>query len=155
MNTDQERVEGRFSGKHGEITDIVLQVFYEVYNELGGGFLESVYHAALSLALKQAGLRTASQVAVPVYFRGTVVGEFRADLVINESVLVELKALQTLERVHEAQVLHYLRATVLEVGLLLNFGPKPQFKRFLLDNDKKKIRVHPWSSVVRSSEGAA
>ena len=110
MNTDQERVEGRFSGKHGEITDLMLQVFYEVYNELGGGFLESVYHAALAMALKQAGLSVVSQAAVPVYFRGTVVGEFQADLIVNESVLLELKALQASERVHEAQVLSLLKS---------------------------------------------
>jgi GxxExxY protein len=153
MNTDQERSSGRFSGKHGEITDRVLRVFYEVYNELGGGFLESVYHTAFALALKEVGLLVTSQVAVPVYFRGVMVGDFRADLVINGSVLLELKALQSLDRTHEAQVIHYLRATPLEVALLFNFGPKPQFKRFLLDNEQKKIRVHPCESVVGSLEG--
>jgi GxxExxY protein len=153
MNTDQGRTAGSFSGKHKEITDLVLGVFYEVYNELGGGFLESVYHAALALALKQAGLQVKSQVAVPVYFRGIAVGDFRADLIVNEVVLLELKAVQALERAHEAQMLHYLRATPIEVGLLLNFGTKPQFKRFLLDNDQKKIRVHPCESVVKFSEG--
>ena len=152
MNTDQVRGDGRFNGKHGEITDLVLRVFYEVYNELGSGFLESVYHAAFALALKQVGLQVISQVAVPVYFRGVVVGDFRADLVINGAVFLELKALQSLERVHEAQVIHYLRATPLEVGLLFNFGPKPQFKRFLLDNQQKQIRVHPCESVVMPLE---
>jgi GxxExxY protein len=155
MNTDQRHVEGRFSGKHGEITDLVLRVFYEVYNELGGGFLESVYHVAFALALKQVGLKVNSQVAVPVYFRGVVVGDFRADLIINDAVLLELKAAQTLERAHEAQILHYLRATPLEVGLLLNFGPKPQFRRFLLDSQQKQIRVHPCESVVGPSTGVA
>jgi GxxExxY protein len=128
----------------------VLKVFYDVYNELGGGFLESVYHSALALALAEAGLLVASQVAVPVHFRGHVIGDFRADLIVNGEVLLELKALQTLDRNHEAQVLHYLRATSIEVALLLNFGPKPQFKRILLDNDQKKIREYPCESVVSS-----
>ena len=154
MNTDQKREEGRFRGKHDQITESVLRVFYEVYNELGGGFLESVYHVAFALALKQSGLQIESQVAVPVSFRGIVVGDFRADLIVNGAVLLELKALQALERAHEAQILHYLRATPLEVGLLFNFGPKPQFRRFLLDNSEKKIRVHPCESVVSFKEGA-
>jgi GxxExxY protein len=131
----------------------VIRVFYEVYNELGGGFLESGYHAAFALALKQAGLQVTSQVAVPVYFRGIIVGDFRADLIVNASVLLELKAMQAFERAHEAQILHYLKATTLEVGLLFNFGPKPQFKRFVLDNQQKQIRVHPCESVVDCSEG--
>jgi GxxExxY protein len=150
MNTDLERGQGRFSGKHGVVTDLVLRVFYDVYNELGGGFLESVYHAAFGMALEEAGLHVASQAAVPVYFRGVVVGDFKADLIVNDAVLLELKAVQALERIHEAQILHYLRATSLEVGLLFNFGPKPQFKRFLLDNQQKQIRVHPCKSVVGS-----
>ena len=150
MNTDQKSERGRFTGKHAEVTDLVLKVFYEVYNELGSGFLESVYHAALALALRQSGLQVASQVPVPVHFRGHVVGDFRADLIVNRDVLLELKALQALDRIHEAQVLNYLQATSIEVALLLNFGPKPQFKRFLLDNHQKRIRVHPCLSVVES-----
>jgi GxxExxY protein len=148
MNTDQELERAAFIGKHTEVTERVLKVFYDVYNELGNGFLESVYHSAFALALKQSGLRVMSQLAIPVYFRGHIVGDFRADLVVNGVVLLELKALQTLDRIHEAQVLNYLQATSMEVALLLNFGPKPQFKRFLLDNQKKKIRVHPCESVV-------
>lgn len=144
----------RFGGLHADVTDLILKVFYEVYNELGGGFLESVYHKAFAIALRQAGLAVSDEVAVPVYFRGTMVGDFRADLIVNGKVLLELKAQQALERNHEAQVLNYLKATRIEVALLLNFGPKPQFKRFLLDNQQKKIRVHPCESVVGSLEGA-
>jgi GxxExxY protein len=150
MNTDQISERKSFAGKHGDVTAVVLKVFYDVYNELGGGFLESVYHLALNIALKQSGLRVMSEVAVPVYFRGEVVGDFRADLIVNGDVLLELKAAQALDRIHEAQVLNYLRATQIEVAILLNFGPKPQFKRFLLDNHQKKIRVHPCESAVES-----
>jgi len=154
MGTDQKLVRDTFSGKHSDTTDRVLKVFYEVYNELGGGFLESVYHSALMIALAEDGLSVASQVAVPVYFRGRIVGDFRADLIVNDEVLLELKATQILDRVHEAQALHYLKATKIEVALLLNFGPKPQFKRLLLDNDQKKIREYPCESVVSSLGGA-
>ena len=150
MNTDQKLVKDPFAGRHSETTDRVLTAFYEVYNELGSGFLESVYHSALMVALAEQGLDVASQVMVPVYFRGRTVGEFRADIIVNNKVLLELKAAQMLDRVHEAQVLNYLKATSIEVALLLNFGPKPNFRRILLDNDQKKIRVNPRSSAVSS-----
>jgi len=137
-----------FRGLHAEITEKVIGVFFEVYNELGGGFLERLYQHALRIALMQAGLRVAVEVPVPVYFRGEVVGNFRADLMANDCVLVELKAVAAFDRAHDGQVLHYLRATSLEVGLLLNFGPRAQFRRFILENDKKKIRVVPCESAV-------
>jgi GxxExxY protein len=89
------------------------------------------------------------EVPVPVYFRGQDVGQFKADLVVDGSVLIELKAVQNLDRTHEAQIMNYLRATELEVGLLLNFGsPKPRFRRIVLDNSNKKIRVYPRTSAV-------
>jgi GxxExxY protein len=163
MNTDLEQATTqvghgpqtrRFGGLNADVTDIVLRVFYEVYNELGGGFLESVYHKAFAIALRQAGLAVSVEVAVPVYFRGAVVGDFRADLTVNECVLLELKAVSTLDRVHEGQILNYLRATNFETGLLLNFGPKPQFKRLVLEKENKKIRVYPRSSAVGSLEGS-
>jgi GxxExxY protein len=137
-----------FRGLHSEVTEKVLGIFFEVYNELGGGFLESVYQEALRIALIQDGLRAAVEVSVPVYFRGEIVGNFRADLVVNDCVLLELKAISAFDREHEGQILHYLRAMNLEVGLLLNFGPRPQFKRFILENDKKKIRAIPREFVV-------
>jgi GxxExxY protein len=154
MNTDRTQETGHFKGKHGEITDLVLGVFYDVYNELGGGFLESVYQSAFALALRQSGLQVMSQVDLPVHFRGQVVGDFRADLIVNGVVLLELKVAQSLDRIHEAQVLNYLRATSIEVALLVNFGPRPQFKRFLLDNQQNKIRLHPCESVVESLEAS-
>lgn len=123
-------------------------MFFEVYNELGGGFVESVYQQALKIALGQAGFKVATEVPVPVRFRGRTIGNFRADLVVDGCVLVELKAVSGFDRSYESQVLNYLRATNLEVGLLLNFGPRAQFKRFILENEKKKIRVHPCASAV-------
>jgi len=109
MNTDQVRgtdpdngssTPARFGGLHADVTDVVLKVFYEVYNELGGGFLESVYHKALAIALRQAGLAVLVQVAVPVTFRGENVGDFLADLTVNECVLLELKAVSALDKAH-------------------------------------------------------
>jgi GxxExxY protein len=133
--------------KHGEITEKVIGVFFDVYNELGPGFLESVYHNAMVIALRQAGLQVESEVAVPVLFRGENVGDYRADLLVEGKVIVELKAIRVLESAHEAQLHHYLRATDVEVGLLLNFGARPQFRRLAFDNSGKRTTY----SVARSS----
>jgi GxxExxY protein len=129
--------------KERDLTARVIGVFYEVYNELGHGFLESVYEGALEIGLRQAGLGVSRQSLIEVRFRGIVVGEFRADLIVEGRVLVELKAAKSIDPAHEAQVLNYLRATPIEVGLLLNFGPKPEFKRFAYDNTRKQIGVDP------------
>ncbi|MFI5089363.1 MAG: GxxExxY protein [Terriglobales bacterium] len=134
--------------KHAELTDKIIGVYYDVYNELGHGFLESVYEESMAMALREAGLQAERQVAVPVLFRGHQVGDFRADLLVGHKILLELKAARTLDRSHEAQLLHYLRATEIEIGLLLNFGEKPQFRRLLFDNERKKIRTHPCESVA-------
>lgn len=136
--------------KHAALTEKIIGVFYDVYNELGYGFLESVYEVSLALALAQAGLVVERQVAIPVWFRGQKVGEFRADLRVNQTVLLELKCSRVLDVAHEAQLLHYLRATEVEVGLLLNFGEKPQFKRLIFDNARKRIRVNPCESVAEA-----
>jgi GxxExxY protein len=122
-----------------------------VYNELGHGFLESTYAEAMVVALKESGLTAAREVPVPVWFRGNKVGQYFADLLVNNAVLLELKAARTLDRAHEAQLLHYLRATEIEVGLLLNFGIRPQFQRLLFDNERKKIRANPCESVAKVS----
>ena len=124
--------------KHGSITDQILRVFYDVYNELGHGFLESVYHRSLALALESIGLNIASKVAIPVWFRGNKVGRFEADILVEGCVLLELKAVRALDSSHRAQLLNYLRATDIEVGLLLNFGERPEFKRLVFENLKKK-----------------
>ena len=132
MNTDL---------KHGSITDQILRVFYEVYNELGHGFLESVYHRALVLALKSKGLKVCSRVAIPVWFRGQQVGQFEADVLVENCVLLELKAARMLDSTHRAQLMNYLKATEIEVGLLLNFGERPEFKRVVFDNLKKQRAI--------------
>lgn len=126
---------------HKHLTQRIIGVFYEVYNELGCGFLESVYEEAVALAIRQAGLNVQKQFPVNVRFRGSVVGEFRADLLVENSVFVELKAARCLDTAHEAQLLNYLRATEIEVGLLLNFGPKPEFKRLVYENSRKNERA--------------
>jgi GxxExxY protein len=129
--------------EHRELTEGFLGAFFGVYNDLGYGFLESVYGRAMSIALTERGLIAKAQVPLDVIFRGRHVGTFRADLLVNAVVIVELKAARALDPAHEAQLLNYLRATELEVGLLLNFGPKPTFKRVAYSNARKQIRVHP------------
>jgi GxxExxY protein len=107
---------------------------------MGFGCLESVYRKAMRFALMDKGLTAEEEVAVAVLFRGRNVGDFKADLLVNGLVLVELKTAEHLAPAHEAQVLNYLRATSLELGLLMNFGPKPQVRRLLLDNSRKQYR---------------
>ena len=138
--------------KHSELTDKIIGVFYDVYNELGYGFLESTYAEALAMALDESGLSVAREVPVPVWFRGKKVGQYFADVLVDDVVMLELKAARTLESAHEAQLLHYLRATNVEVGLLLNFGMRPQFRRLLFDNERKKTRENPCESVAKVSE---
>jgi GxxExxY protein len=143
MNTDERQVHG----KHDDLTQRIIGVFYDVYNELGYGFLECVYREAMRLVLGQTGLTVACEVPVPVEFRGTIVGIFRADLVVNDAVLIELKTCEALAREHESQTLHYLKATQIEVALLMNFGPTPKFKRLIMDNELKKSKEKSVESV--------
>jgi GxxExxY protein len=135
--------------KYSEVTEKIIGTFYDVYNELGYGFLESVYEESLVIALRQAGLMVNRQVSVPVWFRNHKVGEFRADVTVENCVLLELKCAKGLDPAHEAQILHYLKSTDIEVGLLLNFGLKPQFRRLLFDNERKKIRENSCKSVAK------
>src|SRR4030065_2260945 len=134
--------------KYKEITDVILRSFYEVYNELGDGFLESVYENALYIVLTGYGLRIERQKDISVFFRGNIIGDFKTDLIVNEKVIVELKAVRTLDPAHEAQLINYLKATNIEVGLLLNFGKKPEFKRFVYDNKRKNISDNQRTSVA-------
>ena len=127
--------------KHEALTQQLIGLFYDVYNELGHGFLESVYQKSYTLALQQSGLRIEQQFPVKVSFRGLEVGEFRADILVESLVIVELKALQALESVHERQLTNYLKATDFEVGLLFNFGPRAQFRRLIFDNERKLARA--------------
>src|SRR5437660_5025066 len=126
--------------KHKELTETIIGVFYEVYNELGHGFLESVYEKAFEYALASKGLEVLRQIDVPVWFRDQKVGDFVADVLVNMSALLELKAARTLDSAHEAQLLNYLRATEIEVGILFNFGIKPEFRRLAFDNSRKQVQ---------------
>jgi len=124
-------------GKHADVSEKIIQAFFKVYNALGYGFSEKVYQNALVIELLALGLLVECQKQIPVYYAGQLVGEYFADVMVNGVVMLELKAVQRLLEEHEAQLLNYLKATPVEVGLLLNFGPSPTFKRKLYDNDRK------------------
>lgn len=126
---------------HSDLTQTIIGTFYEVYNELGHGFLESVYESALAIVLRDKGFDVHQQIAIPVWFRGTRVGDFDADLLVNKLILLELKTARTIDPAHIAQLLNYLKATEIEVGLVLNFGPKPEFKRVVFGNERKAATV--------------
>ena len=122
---------------HKSITDIILKVYYEVYNELGYGFLEKVYQNAMYFELQSLGYKVEAQKQIKVYFKKQLVGEYYSDLLVEDKVIVELKATELLMNVHVAQIMNYLKGTPIEVGLLLNFGEKPEFKRFIYTNDRQ------------------
>jgi GxxExxY protein len=121
-----------------QLTRKIIGAFYTVYNTLGYGFLENVYENALRIELQKMDLTVATQYAINVYYDGQVVGKYYADLLIEEQVIIELKAVRHLLPEHEAQLLNYLNATQYEIGLLLNFGIKPQIKRKVFDNQQKR-----------------
>ena len=119
--------------KHSDLTDRIIRAFYRVYNTLGYGFLESVYEAALALELHENGVRVERQKPIDVYYRGIPVGKYFADILVEDRIVLELKTCEGIHEAHLAQLTNYLRATGCEVGLLLNFGPKPQVKRRVFD----------------------
>lgn len=122
---------------HKELTGSILKLFYEVYNELGYGFLEKVYHNALYNELKINGFEVESQKQIKVNYKNIEVGEYYADLVVNNKVIIELKASEAICEAHEFQLINYLKSTNIEVGLLLNFGKKPDFCRKVYQNYRK------------------
>jgi GxxExxY protein len=126
---------------HEEITDKLIKAFYNVYNELGYGFLEKVYEKAMIIEFKNLGVATESQFPIEVFYKGEVVGSYFADIVAEYKVIVELKAKETITAQHEVQLINYLKATDAEVGLLFNFGTKPEFRRKALSNINKKSKV--------------
>ncbi len=136
-------------GLHAELTSRVIRVFYDVYNELGYGFLEVVYRKAMEIALAEAGFRVGVEVGIPVKFRGHEVGRFRADLLVDDVILLELKTCEELTRQHQAQLTHYLRATSVEVGLLMNFGPAPRLKRVVMSNEIKGAERRAAKAVAK------
>jgi len=122
---------------YSEITDLIIKAFYNVYNKLGYGFLEKVYENAMMIELKKLGLNAEKQKQLKVYYDNFEIGEYFADIIINNCVIIELKAAEAIIPEHEAQLVNYLRATDIEVGLLLNFGKEPKFKRKVLTSEFK------------------
>ena len=122
---------------HKSITDSILKAYYNVYNELGSGFLEKVYQNSMFFELKSFGLKVEAQKQIQVYFKNQLVGDFYSDLLIEDKVIVELKATEFLMDIHTAQIMNYLKATPIEVGMLLKFGEEPEFKRVIYTNDRK------------------
>lgn len=127
----------KFQGKHSDITDLVLNAFYKVHRKLGYGFNEKIYENSLVIELRKLGLQVAQLHEIEVFYDGQPVGTYFADLIVNDVVMLELKAVKQLADAHEAQLLNYLKATRVEVGLLLNFGSTAEIKRCVYDNDRK------------------
>ena len=131
MNTDNQDI------KYKELTEKIIKIFYKVYNKLGYGFLEKVYENALMIELRKEDIYAVNQSPIKVSYDGEIIGEYYADILVEGKVLLEIKAAKNLAEEHEAQLLNYLKATDSEVGLLLNFGPKPEVKRKVFDNVRK------------------
>ena len=134
MNADERRYEFKYK----ELTEKLIQIFYKVYNNLGYGFLEKVYENAFLVEIKKAGITGIPQSPIRVLYEGEVVGEYFADILVDNRIILEIKAVKNLVLEHEAQLLNYLKATDIEIGLLLNFGLQPEFRRKAFDNTKKK-----------------
>ena len=115
--------------KYSDITKLIISAYYRVYNSLGYGFLEKVYEKAMMIELNKLKLKCESQKGLKVLYEGIVIGDYYADLVVNDCVIVELKAVEAISPEHEVQLVNYLKASEIEVGLLLNFGREPEFKR--------------------------
>ena len=123
--------------KHKETTNLLIKAFFKVYSTLGHGFIEKVYENAMVIEARSLGLQVKQQQPISVFYADTIVGEYIADFIVNSAVIVELKAVSKLTEVHEAQLMNYLKATPYEIGLLLNFGPKVEFQRRIMDNNRK------------------
>jgi len=122
---------------HKETSEKIIRAYYKVYNDLGFGFLEKVYENAMFMELRSMGVFCIKQKPIKVYYNSQIVGEYFADIIVNDTIIVELKAGESLCEEHEHQLINYLKATDIEVGLLLNFGKSPQFKRKVFANDRK------------------
>lgn len=120
--------------KHAEVTETIIGAAFKVHNALGFGFLEKVYENAMCVALRKAGVAFHQQHAICVRYEGEVVGDYIADLVVNKTVVVEIKSVKNLDRAHELQLVNYLKATGLEVGLLINFGESVEVRRRVFSN---------------------
>ena len=134
--------------RHASIVKKLLDCFYDVYHELGLGFLEAVYANALAIALTEARIPFRRELNVPVFFRGIQVGAYKADFLVADEIIVELKAARAIDPVHVAQLVNYLRGSRVELGYILNFGPKPSYKRFIFSNERKSSCGHLRPSAV-------
>jgi len=123
--------------KYKELTEKIIKIFYKVYNRLGYGFLEKVYEKAMMLEFKKGSILAASQFPIEVLYENEIIGEYYADILVDNQVIVEIKAAKRLSQENEAQLLNYLKATKIEIGLLLNFGVKPEIKRKAFENERK------------------
>ena len=124
--------------KHGKLTDSIIKAYYEVYNILGYGFLEKVYENSMLIELRARGHKAVKQEHIDVFFKGHNVGDYYADIIVDDTIIIELKAASSLCEKHECQLINYLKATNIEVGLLFNFGKDPEFKRKVFSNKYKK-----------------
>ena len=131
MNADYQDI------KHKKLSEKIIKIFYKVYNTLGYGFLEKIYENAMMIEFKRENIPAVPQYAIKVVYQNEVIGEYFADILVDDKVIVEIKASRNLALESEAQLLNYLKATDKEVGLLLNFGPKPEIKRKVFDNLRK------------------
>jgi GxxExxY protein len=131
MNTDFQDFKSK------ELTEQIIKIFYKVYNTLGYGFLEKIYENAMMIEFRKANVPAVSQDLIKVLYENEIIGEYFADILVDRKVIVEIKATKNLIIDHEAQLLNYLKATKIEIGLLLNFGPKPEISRKVFDNYRK------------------
>lgn len=136
MSTDKNHSESLL---YKDITEEIISAYYYVYNELGYGFLEKVYENSMLIELKSRGLKVESQKIIKVHFKDSIVGEYFADIIVEDKIIIELKSCESLMPEHEVQLFNYLKATNIEVGLLFNFGKRAAFKRKVFTNDNKKF----------------
>jgi len=127
---------------HEQLSNRIIGAFYTVYHELGHGFLEKVYENALVWELRKNGLQSDQQRRIEVHYDGQRVGDYFADIVVEDSVVLELKAAEAIAPEHEAQLINYLKASNIELGLLFNFGVQPQFIRRIFTNDRKTLATN-------------
>jgi GxxExxY protein len=126
---------------HSDITEIIIKAFYNVYNVLGYGFLEKVYENAMLIELKELGLNCFNQQGIVVFYKGNEIGHYIADINVENKVVVELKAVESIAPIHEVVLVNYLKATGVEVGLLMNFGPKPKYIRKVLTQEYRNGEI--------------
>ena len=141
---------------HHDLTERIIGIYYEVYRELGSGFLEKICQSAMVIALRDAGLKVQEGMQYPVFFRGHLLGDFFPDVIVDGRVLLEIKSKSALHAHDQAQAINYLRVSPLEVALIMNFGPKREYLRRVLTNDRKQgLPQQAVEAVVSESQQSA